>query len=254
MLNKNDVIARLDQLKEYCVTQKSIELNLKCEEDLKTSTDIEETKEFYKQAIKDCTDLYISLMQPLYTAVNSYFDGDRSAFTKPLNELAEWLHNELWQSLSKWEFAPPQTSSNPPSAYSDLRNLFYTFGWINTSNEEFYNAWNYYVPETTEEDTTTEEDIKVEPLPSSNSFIGKWEAEINNAYKVELQNIDSLGVYLYNSMGYNSSFMLWEDTGNLLFSPETKDLAKIIFVDRKLIEAVKTLNISIYIPTYLRGE
>lgn len=245
MITKNDVIARLDELKEYSINQKTIDLNLKCEEEGGTD------KEFYKQAIKDCTDLYISLMQPLYTAVNSYFDGDRSAFTNPLNELAEWLHNDLWQRQSKWEVEPPKTSSNAPASYSDLTKLFYTFDWINTSNEDFYNAWAYSVPETTGGSTTT---TNIEPLPSSNSLVSAWTIELNNAYKVELQNIDSLGTYLYNSMGYNSSFMLWEDTGKLLFSPETKDLAKVIFCDRKLLEVANTLNISIYIPTYLRGE
>lgn len=210
MLTKNDVITRLDKFKTYSITQKP-----KFEED------------------------YAKLMQPLYTAVNNYFSYDRSKFAKPLNELAEWLHNELWQKQSKWEVALPKTSSNAPASYSDLTKLFYTFDWTNTSNEDFYKAWVY--------------ETVIEPSPSSNPLIDKWITQFNGVYKAELENIDILSTYLYESMSNNNSFMLWEDTGTLLSAPETKDLAKVIFIDRKLLEVVKALNISIYIPTYLRG-
>lgn len=255
MYVKTDIIPKLNSLKEYTIATKTAELNQKCENeiaDLIDLTEIEKIKEFYAQTIKDCEQRYIALMQPLYQAVNNYFNADRSSLANPLNRLAEYMHGELWEQLSKWDNKAPNYSGSRPQSYYDLTKIFYTFDWINTSNETFYNAWAYVTPET--ETTEEEDEHDPEPLPSSNSLVKSWISSIDNGKNQELPNINSLNEHLENSMCSISSFNLWEDRGTLYYAPETKDLAQTIFIDRKLIEVSKKLNIPVYIPTYLRGN
>lgn len=252
---KADIIPKLDELKAYTISTKTAELNQKCENEIASLIDltkIKEIKEFYAQAIKDCEQRYIASMQQLYETVNNYFDADRSSLANHLNRLAEYMYGEQWEQLSEWDNKAPNYSGSRPQSYYDLTKIFYNFDWLDTTNEDFYDAWAYEVPVV---ETTEEEDVHdLEPLPVSNSLVNAWVSSINNGKNQELPNINSLNEHLENSMCSTSSFNLWEDRGTLHYAPETKDLAKVIFIDRKLLEAIKKLNIPAYIPTYLRGN
>lgn len=193
---------------------------------------------------------FSSLMQPIFNAVNSYFDADRSALKKPLNDLGLYLHNELWQRGAVWEGGFDMgLGSNPPETYNDLRKMFYQFDWMTTNKEDFYNSWVWGVPTPPEgsEGTTT-----TEPEPLSHPMVSAWASEVSQAQSNELPAINALADWLEDSMAQSGSVSLWEDTGALLSAPETSDLAQTIFVDRGLLEAAKILNLQIYIPTYLR--
>lgn len=228
-MEKNEIIQKIDQLKSYSIQQKTSE---------------------NPDNLEECISLFSSLMQPLYSAVNAYFSADRSAFTKPMNLVAEQMRSMLWDELSKWEIpCPTPSASGAPASYNDLTELFYKFGWITTTNDTFYNAWKYKVPESSGGTTTTE----LDPIPDGNPLIDSWVAEINSAVAKELKNVNDLNLFLENAICANSPYMLWEDTGNLESSPETKDLAKVIFVDRKFKFVCDKFNIPAYIPTYLRG-
>lgn len=189
---------------------------------------------------------FTSLMQPVFTAVNGYFNTDRSAYKKPLNDLELYLHNYLWQREVEWEH-PYDFGLDSNLPYNDLRKMFYQFPLMNTTTQEFYDAWVWGIPE-------DESGLPIgdEPIPLSHPMVPSWSTEINNYPPKELDRVNSLNAWLESSMSQSSPVMLWEDTGTLIRSPERVDLAQIVFIDLGLREATEILGLPAYIPTYLR--
>lgn len=221
MHTKNQVLSKLNEFLSYSVTQEP-----------------------------DFESEFTGLMQPVITAVNGYFNTDRSAFKKPLDDLGLFLHNELWQRGAKWEGNFDMgLGTNPPESYNDLRKLFYQFPLMRVAPETFYSVWVWGVPEGSGE----EGGATLDPIPLSNPLITSWVTEITSYPQTELKNIDSLATWLETSMSQSGNVMLWEEAGALIEAPETKDIAKTVFIDRGLLEAVNILSLPVYIPTHLRG-
>ena len=208
--------------------------------------------------------IFTSIVGTANPKVTGYFSADRSKFQKPLDDLGLYIHNELWQRGAKW--SKPQDlgiGTNPPPEYSDLRKIFYDFDWfMGLTDQEFWDAWVYGERE--------EEPPPVTPviIPKSNPHITRLVTELvlvatpdpvtgkvsETVIDQELGKIESLATWLETSMSQGGSIMLWEDMGQLIEAPSTNDIAKIVFVDRGLLEAIKLLKLPVYIPTYLRGE
>lgn len=213
MYTKDQVLEKLNSLLQYSITQEA-----------------------------DYSTQYESIVDTANAAVNGYFDADKSVFKKPLDDLAMYLHNDLWQRGAKWsgEFNF-NFSSNYPANYTDMRKLFYEFDWIiEITNEQFHNAW---VMGSTEDTTPA--------TPTSNTYISILKSDLLNAHQNELANIDSLASWLEESMGDYGSIMLWENVGSLVSAPETNDIAKVVFQDRYFLEAINLLNLPVYIPSYI---
>ena len=230
MYTKSNILAKLDELLQYSIAQ--------------IPTLDYEGKETFDAK-------YESVVSSGESSVSEYFSADRSQFKKPLDDLSLYLHNELWQRGAKWEGEFDMGFSDDfPESYTDLRKMFYDFSWfMELTNEEFFDAWVYEAPEVA---PATEEGGAATPEPSSNSYISRLSSELPTIFDVELKNIDDLGTWLEKSLGQSGSVALWEETGALLEAPKTNDLAKIIFEERGLSEAVETLGLPMYVPTYLR--
>ena len=200
---------------------------------------------------------YVSLTSSMKSSVSAYFGANRSQFKKPLDDLGLYLHNDIWQRNAEWDVKfDMKFGTDYPKDYSDLTKLFYDFTWLmELTNEAFFNAWVYGVPETA---TATASDEGGEtlapPEPLSNSYISRLVSDLSTAIADELKNIDNLGKWLETAMGDYGSVMLWEETGALLNAPKTTDIAKIVFIDRGLLEAIEILDLPVYIPSYLRKD
>lgn len=228
MYAKQSILAKLDELLQYSISQ--------------IPTLSYEGKETFGSD-------YTSVVSGGKSSVNAYFSTDRSKFKKPLDDLCLYLHNELWQRGAKWEGEFDMGFSNDfPESYNDLRKMFYDFDWfMDLTNENFFKGWSYKAPESTDPLVTPTE------VPSSNTYISRLCSELTEVQiEQELKNIDDLGTWLEQSMGQSGSVTLWEETGALLEAPKTNDLAKIIFEERGLLEAVDCLGLPVYVPTYLR--
>lgn len=223
MKTKSEIVSYLDSLKAYSVSQK------------------EEFK-----------DQYIALMEPLYSAVNQYFSNPRTEFKKPLNDLSLYMHNELWARGAKWEIPFDQGfSTDYPKGYYDLCDLFYAFDWTVTP-EAFFNAWVMESPSTGEGESGG--GTVAPPKPVSNPYIDSWVSEVNAAPAGELEAISGISSWIEKSLSDSSAVMLWEDQGSLESHLDVKKIAQELFINRKLFTAANTLNLPVYIPSYIDGQ
>ncbi len=243
MYAKQTILAKLDEFLQYSIAQIP-------------TLDYEEKETF--------DSYYTSIVSGGKSSTSAYFGVDRSQFKKPLDDLGLYLYNELWQRGAKWETEYDMGLRNDfPESYQDLRKMFYQFDWLmELSNEEFFNAWSYASPESDDPLVT------LPPVPSSNSYISRLSAALvlvatesetgevtsKPIIQEELENIDALATWVEQSMSQSGSVTLWEDQGTLVEAPETRPLAYKIFLDMGLLEAINTLNLPVYIPTYLNSD
>ncbi len=242
MYAKQTILAKLDELLQFSIAQIP-------------TLDYEEKETFGTY--------YSSIVSSGSASVSGYFSEDRSQFKKPLDDLGLYLYNELWQRGAKWETEYDMGLRNDfPESYNDLRKIFYDFTWfMELSNEAFFNAWSYASPESADPLVT------LPPVPSSNGYISRLSSALvlvatesetgevsKTIFQEELENVDALATWLEKSMSQSGSVSLWEDQGALLEAPETKPLAYKIFLDMGLLEAINTLNLPVYIPTYLNSD
>lgn len=188
----------------------------------------------------DNAESYQSLMQPLITAVNSYFDNARAGFKVALNNLELGLYNDILKRGTVTTKIDLPLAEDFPAAYSDLRKLFYTFPCMGTSNTAFHAAW----VESTDE-------VTMLPIITNNTLIDAWISDLSSAISDELNNINSLYNWLENAASDAGMVMLWEDVGEITSQPNTTEIANDVFIEKHFKECIETLNLPAYKPTYI---
>ena len=194
------------------------------------------------------TNEYKALLEPLRVGVENYFSGERKGFKTALNALEHDFYNDIIKRQTVYEKPVDfKMSVDFPPAYNDLRLLFYTFPLMDVDNQTFFNAWVEEVPTIPTSDTggTGEKTV------TKNTLIDLWVKDIGKAIPDELTNIKTLMEWLENCSSDAGMVLLWEETGRILSQPNTKEIAKIIFVDKHFNECLKKLNLTAYKPTYL---
>ena len=184
---------------------------------------------------------YKSLMVQLISAVENYYSADRSAYKAPLNELQLAFYNDLMKRATV--VTKPidlQMGTDFPKGYDDLSELFYSFPWLNTSVEAFHNAW---VTESSPEGGS--ETVK------KNTLIDSWTTEVGAANADELANIKKLFDWLASASSNAGMVMLWEDLGEVKYQPSSDEIARKLFIEKKLKEVIEVLGIPAYKPTYI---
>ena len=63
----------------------------------------------------------------------------------------------------------------------------------------------------------------------------------------------NLAEWCKNSGGSCDLICLLENRGRVLAQMTVKEKAKIIYVDKKLLEVIEQRNLNVYVPTYLKG-
>lgn len=195
-------------------------------------------------------DNYADKMQELYTAVNSFYERDRSQLKNSLEDLVLFVHNDIWMRNAKFEYEFNKNFRNDyPDSYFDLSKLFvddFFVSIVNTTNEEFFNAW-------------TEKQIGFDNINhsgiyelDSNLLVEEWIETIPTDDSSTLENIDNLAKWCELDLQGSNMISLWENQGKILSQKDTKEIAQIIYINRKLKEMNDVLDIGLYIPTYLR--
>lgn len=214
MYTQNEVIKKLNDLKQYSIDQKPE----------------------YEDGFED-------VMGDLYVAVNSYFNCDRSDFKKALEDLCLFAYNDLWIRNAKFEFEFDLGYSDT-IPFEDLRTLFFSFdNLMKIDNETFYKSWVFEV-----------DPLTSKPTPSKNNHIDSIVSTLKTAIEDELADIKTLAKWFEDDLQNSTMVSLWENQGALLEVKDTKQLANLIFIEYGLLEAIKTLNLDVYIPSYLQGE
>ena len=218
MKNLNDVLAKLDELVAYSC-----------------ATDPDHASE------------YMALMSPMKSAVNAYFNADRSEFKRPLKELRYGLYSDIRArgTVIKTDFDLGY-NTNFPSYYNDLQKMFYQFPCMTVSNASFHSAWVIETPKAEEGATTAPT-----PIVTRNTLIDSWVTSLATAIADELETINEFVNWLESSADTSESINFWENVGEIESEPTTEEIAKIIFIDRGFKEAVKLLNLPVYLPSYV---
>lgn len=222
MITKQEVINKLDALKAYSVQQKP-----------------------------DFETYYTELMQPVYDAVNAYFNTSRSNFVKPVTEYVFQAYCDINVRNQQWEIDIPYNyPTDYPTGYNDLRDCFYSFNsLLSITNEQFFNVWVEETPTTGGTDSTGGGTLT--PVPVSNPYLTTWQTEITDAPTGELSKINACVEWLKNSGDNTILIDLLEDRGTLISSMEREDIALMIYNDRHVLEVLNERNISAYIPSYI---
>lgn len=218
MISLNDVTKKLDEFKAYCVTEKP---------EYKTK--------------------YAEIMQPLYDSVETYFntvpDGMKSA-------LENYVHETFCDTFSRGvKYEKPIEADLPtdfPEGYNDVRTCFYAFeSLMGTTPASFFDAWVSSVPAAATGGTSE---------PTSNALIDEWIPEIEAAPSEDVKRVKAVSSWCANSAGSCNMINLLEDQGLLIDAPDTKEVAKKIYLDRGLLEVIQVKGYPVYVPTYIRGN
>ena len=218
MKNSSDILVKLDELLAYsCATD------------------------------PDHAGEYVALMSPMKGAVSAYFSADRSKFKQPFKEMRYGLYSDVRArgTVIETEFDLGY-SEDYPSYYTDLRKMFYEFPCMDVSNASFHSAWVMETPESEAGATTAPE-----PIVTRNKLIDAWVASLATAVADELETVNSFVNWLESASEKSESIFFWENVGEIKEEPTTEEIAKIIFIDRGFKEAVKLLNLPVYLPSYV---
>lgn len=190
-----------------------------------------------------------SLFAPVYNAVASYFSGNNAGLVAALEDVVKYMYNDISRRTTKYEFEfDMRLASDFPAGYDDITKCFYQFEELLTVSEgSFFNAFVYGVPEGAEGEEGGAE------VPVSNLYLTRWTAEITAAITGDLANVQALADWCKNSGGCCDLVCLLENRGRILVSKTVKEIAAIIYHDKKLSEVITARQLAVYLPSYFRG-
>ena len=218
MITKEQVIEKLDTLKEYSVKQDPA------------------TEPFF---------------EPVYTAVNSYFSANPSledAMRDVIKSLYMDIMNRTTICSNHLDYGLP---TNFPKGYNDLEKCFYQFASVFKATEKaVFDAFVYGVPETSATSISISE--VEQKIPTSNPMLTEWTAEITAAPQTDVDNLNAIAEFCKSGAEGSSLIRLFEDPGKLEQMKSTSDLANIIYIERKATSVIKARKLKTHIPTYLK--
>ena len=190
-----------------------------------------------------------ALFEPVYAAVDVYFNGDDARMVTALEDVVKYMYNDISRRTTVYENEFPMgLPTSYPDGYEDVTECFYGFKELLTITEgSFFNGFIYGVPEGYAGEGTAAE------VPLSNSYLEQWTKEITAAITGDLQNVSNLAEWCKNSGGSCDLICLLENRGRVLTQMTVKEKAKMIYVDRKMLEVIEQKNLNVYVPTYLKG-
>ncbi len=200
----------------------------------------------YSVAVDPATE---SLFEPVYEAVDAYFNGDDAQMVTALEDVVKYMYNDISRrtTVHENEF-PMELPKSFPLGYEDVTECFYGFmELLAVTESSFFDAFVYGLPEGDAGEGTAAE------VPLSNSYLEQWTKEIIAAITGDLQNVTNLAEWCKNSGGRCDLICLLENRGRVLTQTTVKEKAKIIYVDKKLLEVIVQRNLNVYVPTYLKG-
>lgn len=186
-----------------------------------------------------------ALFTPYEQAVNNYFSGTAD-IDRPLTDVIKYMYNDIWRRNTVYERNfPLSLPTDYPTGYNDITECFYQFSeLLSISNETFYAGFVF-------ESSGGEQPTQV---PTSNKYLEKWTPEVQQAKASDKSNIEKLAEWCKNSEGNSDVISLLEDRGRIVSTLEMREIADIIYIDRKLLNIIKQLNLAVYIPSYYNNQ
>lgn len=180
-----------------------------------------------------------TVLQPLYNAVDNYFKDNN--YSEDVNFLIQNMYVDILRRCTKYENDNQfdfKLSTDYPLGYDDISVCFYDFSEImNTSNKTILNS---YV-------------IDITTMSATSTLVDGWITSITTANETDKANLNTLSEWCKNSGSGCDLVNLLENRGQLVEIKGTKEIATIIYHDRKLLDVIKQFNLTSYIPTYFKG-
>lgn len=194
---------------------------------------------------------FSSLMQPLISAVNVYFDAVPEGMKKALEDYVFQTYCDIYnRNIVYSNPISVELPSDFPTGYDDLRQCFYQFAELmSVTNAQFYAAWVIGVPEGSGDDSGG---VQPTPEPLNNTYLDSWTPEVTSAPQDDVNRVNAVVDWCANACDSLMLPNLLEDQGEVVSYKETEEIAKIIYVDHGLLEVIQSRGYNIYIPTYLR--
>lgn len=186
------------------------------------------------------------LFEPVFVAVEKYFNGDNAAMAQALEDVAKYMYNDIYRRTTTYQFEFDMgLSTNYPQGYNDIEQCFYQFTELLTVTEQqFFNAFVYGLP--------PNDPMATEQIPLSNPYLDRWATEITAAIDGDLQNVQALAEWCKNSGGKSDLICLFENRGVVTKQLNVKDIAVIIYRDKRLLDVAAARALPVYIPSYLK--
>lgn len=186
------------------------------------------------------------LFEPVFVAVEKYFNGNNAAMVQALEDVAKYMYNDIYRRTTTYQFEFDMgLSTNYPQGYNDIEQCFYQFAELLTvTDQQFFNAFVYGLP--------PNDPMATEQIPLSNPYLDRWETEITDAIDGDLQNVQALAEWCKNSGGKSDLICLFENRGVVTNQLNVKDIATIIYRDKRLIDVVAARELPVYIPSYFK--
>lgn len=186
------------------------------------------------------------LFEPVLMAIEKYFNSDNAAMVQALEDVAKYMYNDIYRRTTTYQFEFDMgLSTNYPQGYNDIEQCFYQFAELLTvTDQQFFNAFVYGLP--------PNDPMATEQIPLSNPYLDRWETEITAAIDGDLKNIQALAEWCKNSGGKSDLICLFENRGVVTKQLSVKDIATIIYRDKKLLDVARARALPVYIPSYLK--
>lgn len=192
--------------------------------------------------------LTAALFAPVEAAVATYFSSNAAGLSAALEDVVKYMYNDISRRTTVYEFEFDMYLANDfPTGYNDITECFYQFEeLLAVSESSFFNAFVYGAPDGAAGEGTT-------GAPLSNPYLDRWVAEITAALDSDLANVKALAEWCKNSGGCCDLVCLFENRGRTLESKTVKEIAAMIYHDKKLKEVIIARQLIVYLPSYFRG-
>lgn len=219
MITKNQVLLKIDALKNYCI------------------------------ANGEPTGTYSTFINVLNTPINNYFSQPPDGLLDKMNYLIPQIFSDLMNRDTTFEKPIGKAlSTDYPKGYDDLSLLFDGDGaFTEILNMDAATFLNGFPVQSSTDETTGTTSVVVE----TNPIIAEWVTKINAAHSVELEKMQEI-ISFCERGSYNQGLIsLFEDRGKMTRNKTNQDLAADIYITKKYKEVIQAFNLDIHIPTYL---
>ena len=185
-----------------------------------------------------------ALFNPLESAADEYFSGNKSAVSSACEDVVKYMYNDISRRTTVYEHEyDTKLATDFPTGYDDITECFADLsGMLEVSNETFYAAFVF-----------GPDPVTGVTGPLSNSYIDEWTEELEEAKTGDTEKVLALAEWCKNSGGSSDVIDLLEDKGEEISSLSREEIATKIYREKKLLDAIGILGLATYVPTFLKG-
>lgn len=188
-----------------------------------------------------------SVMDTFENSLNTFLNNVPNSCKEQFKELPVkfcmdyFRRNTSYADDNKFGLSLP---SNYPLGYNNLMDLFGGIQFdniLNTSNDNFVNAWVFY----------PQDPVTLETPDPTNTYITEWTSQINSLNSNVSSNLQTL-LDFYDDAGNWNEISMFENRGQLLHTVEKEKFVNDLFITKKWLDVINLFSLDAYVPISLR--